>query len=231
MVVLRAPTTLRQSSHERCRATGTCSRALGGARRDMPSIDGAPADISSAKLIFDDRLYEQEVLGLKEGQTEEKLQEEITAEARQLGIEPYLLHGVAHTSKPASTVTISSEHRSSVSLDSRGSHSTEFTSDPSRSSKDQGDRPPSFTNSQRQRPWAPDAKEEDVRTSSRPTVRYSYSYSEPQTASESTFSLSSALSGRSLSTKRKRGTSILSMFRKQPWYPLPPSVSPSLRHS
>ncbi|EON66275.1 hypothetical protein W97_05668 [Coniosporium apollinis CBS 100218] len=182
----------------------------------MPSLDGAPADISSAKLIFDDRLYEQEVLGLKEGQTEEKLQDEIAAEARQLGIEPYLLHGVAHTSKPASTVTISSEHRSSVSLESRGSHSTEFTSDPSRSSKDQADRPPSFTNSQRQRPWAPDAKEEDARTSSRPTVRYSYSYSEPQTASESTFSLSSALSGRSLSTKRKRGTSILSMFRKQP---------------
>ncbi|KAJ9641424.1 hypothetical protein H2199_005394 [Coniosporium tulheliwenetii] len=181
----------------------------------MPSLDGGPADISSAKLIFDERLYEQEVLGLREEQTEEKLQEEIAAEARRLGIEPYLLHGVANISKPASTVTISSEHRSSLSLDSRGSHSTELTSDPSRSSKDQNDRPPSLTNSQRQRPWAPDAKEEDVRAS-RPTVRYSYSYSEPQTASESTFSLSSALSGRSLSAKRKRGTSILSMFRKQP---------------
>lgn len=175
------------------------------------------ADLSSS-LLFDDAIYRREALGLPINQTEDELDERIAVEARESGIEdPYRYF----TPEPQdlltaiSTLTVSSAYRSSMSIHSRESHSTGFTSDPSRNSKDQHLDNLSAPRLQPQPRTSLCLENYDsLLEKFRPTMRHSRSSSTASTAGST--SLSSTLNIPGTSIKRKRGPSLLSMFRREP---------------
>jgi len=161
------------------------------------------ADISSS-LLFDDAIYRREALGLPVNQTEDELDERIAVEARESGIDdPYR----------------SSAYRSSMSIHSRESHSTGFTSDPSRNSKDQ--HLDNFSAPRLQPPPRTSLCLENYDSlleKFRPTMRHSRSSSTASTAGSASLSSTPNIPGTSI--KRKRGPSLLSMFRREPQYVL-----------
>ncbi|KAL1612095.1 hypothetical protein SLS60_000318 [Paraconiothyrium brasiliense] len=98
------------------------------------------ADLTTAP-IFDDRLYFTEALRLQDGQTDEHVDSLLTAAAKESGIEDpdlFLIPrpAVLDISTALSTMSLQSEHRSSMSVHSGETQSTTFTSLPSRSSRD-----------------------------------------------------------------------------------------------
>lgn len=93
---------------------------------------------AAPSLIFDPTIYEREVLLFAFDQTEDSVDKELFDFAKELGI-PLLDHSLKplenhETFTTLSTLTSSSEHRSSISI---RSHSTGVTSNPSRASKEQ----------------------------------------------------------------------------------------------
>lgn len=96
------------------------------------------ADLTTAP-IFDDAVFSSEVLELPNGQNEDHLEFELVAAARDVGIEDphrFLYTAANNVSTAESTTTVSSIHRSSMSIHSRETQSTGFTSPLSRTSKD-----------------------------------------------------------------------------------------------
>ncbi|OCL07209.1 hypothetical protein AOQ84DRAFT_62801 [Glonium stellatum] len=175
------------------------------------------ADLSSS-LLFDDAVYRREALGLPVEQTEDELDERIAIEARESGIEdPYRcftpeLHDL---STAISTLTVSSAYRSSMSIHSRESHSTGFTSDPSRTSKDQHlDSPSASRSHQLPRTSLSLENYDSLLERFRPSMRHSRSSSTASTAGSASLFSTSKKPGASV--KRKRGPSLLSMFRREP---------------
>lgn len=92
---------------------------------------------ASAHELPRERSYELEVLQLPNGSNEDDLDTKCTAEARELGIEPYGMAVLQELAANFSGLTVSNAPRRSASIGSRGSHSTGLTSDVSRSSKEQ----------------------------------------------------------------------------------------------
>ena len=92
---------------------------------------------TSAHELPRERSYEVEVLQLLDGSNEDDLDSKCTAEARELGIEPYGMAILKELASNFSGLTVTSAPRRSASIGSRGSHSTGLTSDVSRSSKEQ----------------------------------------------------------------------------------------------
>lgn len=105
----------------------------------MPEPGGlALADLGTA-LIFDDHIYLTEALHLPTQSTDDDVDSLLALQAREAGIEdPYrfLCPDVNDVSTAMSTVTLSSEQRSSMSIHSRETQSTAWTSQPSRTSRD-----------------------------------------------------------------------------------------------
>lgn len=181
----------------------------------QPGGVGEPSDFLTATL-FDDAIYQREVLSLPESKNEDELDQEILEEARQLGItvDQYLAPDLHDISTALSTFTVSSERRSSMSVRSHESHSTGFTSDPSRNSKDQSvDHhpaspsfpPPRSSISMENRGFSVDGP--------RPAMRHTYSSS---AASKAGSARSLFLVSERPGLKRRRGSSLLSMFRREP---------------
>ena len=177
------------------------------------------ADLSSS-LLFDDAMYRREALGLPVNQTEDELDERIAVEARESGIEDsyrYFTPELQDLSTAISTLTVSSAYRSSMSIHSRESHSTGFTSDPSRNSKDQH-----LDNLSAPRLQPPPRTSlclenyDSLLEKFRPTMRHSRSSSTASTAGSTSLSSTPNIPGTSI--KRKRGPSLLSMFRREPQY-------------
>lgn len=171
--------------------------------------------------IFDDAVYLSEGLSLPVNQNEDDLDAELALLARESGIEnPYhFLCHVQDVSRALSTLTVDSDHRSSMSIHSQETHSTSFTSAPSRTSKDQV-YPSERSSSQRAPPKLAQASmstENHGQAPGNPDPA-SASGSQPR-LSTSTMSLThSALSSSSSisspSTRRKRGSGLFAMFRR-----------------
>lgn len=176
----------------------------------MPSSPGDRADNAAIDplSVFDDGFYEREVLQLPQGHSEDAFDKQLAIEARERGIaEPF---PEAHDISTAlSTLTVSSEHRSSLSIRSQESQSTGLTSHPSRTSKDQHiDRAATTPITPPPRASLSIETYNALSGGSYPGMRHSRSSSTASTAAGSTFSMPLKLS-----TKRKR-SSILSMFRR-----------------
>jgi hypothetical protein len=105
----------------------------------MPESQEDDSGALSTAPIFDDTVYLSEALGLPIGQTEDDVDAELALLATESGIQdPYLfLCPPQDISRALSTVTLDSDHRSSLSIHSQETQSTSFTSAPSRTSKDQ----------------------------------------------------------------------------------------------
>ncbi len=100
----------------------------------MPTDSGA----LSAAPIFDDAIYFAEALRLPANQTEDDLETDLAVLARESGIQdPYSFLSSAHAvSRALSTWTMDSDHESSISVHSQETQSTSLTSAYSRTSRD-----------------------------------------------------------------------------------------------
>lgn len=100
--------------------------------------DNYLADLTTAP-IFDDSVFLTEALKLPDCQNEDLLDAHVILAAEGAGIQdPYrfLCPDLVDISTAVSTLTVSSAHRSSMSIHSRETQSTGITSHPSRTSKD-----------------------------------------------------------------------------------------------
>lgn len=139
----------------------------------------------------DDRSFAREVLRLVNGQTEDAYEESLRNQAKEYGAS--LLANQCHNqSKPNSTLTASTHPRRSTSADSQASRSTGLTSNFSRTSKDQvfG----RITVSRQSNRSSLSIKDYDsILSHAQPHRRLSLNLSspatQPQTPSQSTFSL------------------------------------------
>jgi hypothetical protein len=177
------------------------------------------ADLTTAP-IFDDAIFVSEALKLPHGQDEDDLDARLAVSARESGIEnPYrfLCPDAIDISTAMSTMTVSTGHRSSLSVHSRETWSTGVTSHQSRTSRDT----PYVETSPVVRmppPPRPSLSSEDYYEAMirrfRPNVRHRPSSS---TVSGATCVLSTP-SSPPLPTPRKQkrasGLSLFSMFRK-----------------
>lgn len=190
------------------------------------------ADLTTAP-IFDDAVYLSEALNLSESQNEDDLDTQLALSARESGIEdPYrFLCPDAHDiSTAVSTMTISSEHRSSMSIHSRETQSTGATSHPSRTSKDnpymEGPltlRTPPLTRVS----LSSDDYYDAMMSRLRPNARHRTSSSTVSGANSIFSNSSSFLQPTPRKQKRASGLGLFSMFRKDSrcvetqftWYP------------
>lgn len=175
------------------------------------------ADLTIAP-IFEESLYLSEALLLPVNENEDDLDAQLAVCARESGIEDpyrYLCPDAHDISTSMSTMSLQSEHRSSMSIHSRETQSTGFTSQPSRTSRDN-----TFVEqSQVLRTPPPLARAslsldhyDSVMHRFRPGVRHRHSSS---TYSAANSVLSSASSARKPAVrKHKRGSGLFSMFRK-----------------
>lgn len=162
--------------------------------------------------IFHDAVYCIEALGLADGQTEDTVDSELALLAQERGIQdPYRhLCPPDDHSRALSTATPDSDHRSSVSVHSQ---STSFTSAPSRTSRDQiytSERSPSHRVKLARASSTNDHSEQGMDTSTQ-GVKQRHSSSALST-SQSVLSSSSSSIGPA--PRRKRGTGLFGMFRK-----------------
>lgn len=167
--------------------------------------------------IFNNTCYEREALCLFGDQCEDILDEEIANEARESGIEdPYRYLNPEDLSTAVSTLSVSTEQRSSISVHSQESHSTGITSHPSRTSKDiafQDQRPSSRTASAPLPRGSLSIENYDaVLERFRPNIRHTQSSS---TASTVTSTLSTSSWSNAINGRRKNRPSLLSIFKKE----------------
>jgi hypothetical protein len=186
----------------------------------MPDAGGDYlVDLTSAP-IFEDDVYNSEVLALPAGQNEDDVDSQLAVSARESGIEdPYriLCPGVHDVSIAMSTMSVSSEHRSSMSIHSRETQSTGFTSHPSRTSKDtpymEGSTVP------RTLPVAPGVVSADdyydtMMRRFRPSYQQRTSSSTASGAHSVTSNASTSRKPTTRKQKRASGLGLFSMFRK-----------------
>lgn len=169
------------------------------------------ADFTTAP-IFDERLYFSEALLRQHGETDEHVDAQLTAAAKESGIEDpdlFLIPrpAVLDISTALSTTSLHSEQRSSVSVHSRETQSTTYTSLPSRSSRDKSPMsrmPPPLVRAS----FSLD-RNDAVPETPRGAMRHRHSTS-GYSSSPSLQSVQSQ-SGR----KQKRASALFSMFRKE----------------
>lgn len=183
------------------------------------------SDLTTAP-IFDDAVYQLEALCLPDGQNEEDLDEQLAISAREAGIDdPYrFLCAEGPDSDPdrdlstaVSTLTVSSERASSMSVHSRETQSTGATSYPSRTSKDQvhSDQsstlrsPPPLTRGS----FSLDSYDA-VMDRFRPTIRHRYSTSNASGTNSLRSTASSLPKPSPTPRKQKRTSGLFAMFRR-----------------
>jgi hypothetical protein len=105
----------------------------------MPAPQRADPSALTTAAIFDDAVYCLEALSLPAHQTEDGFDGELALLATESGIQdPYQFLSPPHeVSRALSTTTLDSDHRSSMSVHSQETQSTSVTSAPSRTSRDQ----------------------------------------------------------------------------------------------
>ncbi|KAF2003817.1 hypothetical protein P154DRAFT_519736 [Amniculicola lignicola CBS 123094] len=172
---------------------------------DIPG-DCIAADLGTAP-IFDDAAYLAEALCLTDAQSEDELEAQLAITARESGIEdPYrFLHpAVDHVATALSSITFHSAQRSSVSIHSRETQSTGYTSHPSRTSRDH---PPFARSSLSYDSY--DAVMDHIK----PRIKHNHSSSEVSGSRSFQSAASSTL--KSLGTPRKkRSSGLFSIFRR-----------------
>ncbi|KAF2823595.1 hypothetical protein CC86DRAFT_299039 [Ophiobolus disseminans] len=171
----------------------------------------------STATIFEDAVYLSEALSLPVDQTEDDIDAELVLLAQESGIQDpdQFLYPPLDISRALSTVTLDSDHRSSISVHSQETQSTSVTSAPSRTSRDQ------IYRSERSPPQRmPPRPARASLTIEHPTLAINALASDAkETPSRSTSSVSGPiLSSSSSSTgpapRRKRGSGLFNMFRK-----------------
>ncbi|KAF1945082.1 hypothetical protein EJ02DRAFT_478066 [Clathrospora elynae] len=175
----------------------------------------------STAPIFDDAVYLFEALGLPADQSEDDLDAELALLARESGIhDPYrFVSPPKSISRAISTMTLDSDHRSSRSIHSQETQSTSVTSAPSRTSRDHlhvTDRSPP----QRAPPKparATETVENYGRVAERPTSG-TRSRQSSSTLSVVPSAHSSSASSKHAPARRRRGSALFSMFRKDSRY-------------
>ena len=171
--------------------------------------------------IFDDAVYLSEALHLPVNQNEDDLDAELALLARESGIQdPYrFLCPVQDVSRALSTLTVDSDHRSSMSIHSQETQSTSFTSAPSRTSRDQ-----IYSSDRSSAPRVPPKLARaslsvenygSVIAGQVPDIQPRHSTS---TLSVAPSVLSSSSSQQSHAPRRKRGSGIFAMFRRDSRY-------------
>lgn len=187
----------------------------------MPAQIWDDAVALSTAPIFDDAIYLSEALNLPVNQNEDNLDAELALSARESGIQdPYrFLCPPQDISRALSTLTMDSDHRSSMSIHSQETQSTSFTSAPSRTSRDQIY---STERSLAQRALPKFARTsvsvgdyDHAMESPAPSIQQRHSISTPSVAQSALFSSSSL---QTHPPRRKRGSGLFAMFRKDSRY-------------
>ncbi|KAH7078269.1 hypothetical protein FB567DRAFT_131381 [Paraphoma chrysanthemicola] len=166
--------------------------------------------------IFDDAVYWAEALALASDVNENDVDAALALLAQESGIEdPYrYLCPPQDISRALSTMTLDSDHRSSMSIHSQETQSTSFTSAPSRTSRDQSlasERLPSHRAPPKTAHMSPTIEQDDApMNSSSPGTKQ-----DPSTSTVSlTRSVPSSSSSSSSPAPRKKRASLFGMFRK-----------------
>jgi hypothetical protein len=189
-------------------------------------MPGMPTDghgCLNTALIFDETVYLREALNLPSNQTEDELEAELALLAQESCItDPYrFLKSPQDISRALSTVTldVDSDDRSSTSIHSQETQSTSFTSAPSRTSRDQvyNERSAAQRKPTLGRPSPSDdiQNQAPILEGSIPVIEQRRSTSTLSVA-QSVLSSSSSLS--SSAPRRKRGSGLFGMFRKDSRY-------------
>lgn len=187
----------------------------------MPESQEDDSGALSTAPIFDDTVYLSEALGLPIGQTEDDVDAELALLATESGIQdPYFfLCPPRDISRALSTVTLDSDHRSSLSIHSQETQSTSFTSAPSRTSKDQAnhiERLPVMRTPPRVARASPTVEQQDSIGEPSPP---SFKDRSPEAAlSAGQFVLYDSLISSSHRHRRKRGSGLFGMFRRDSRY-------------
>lgn len=179
------------------------------------------ADLTTVP-IFDDAVFCSEALNLPNGQTEENIEFELVAAARDVGIkDPYRFlyipaNNLSNVPNDESSTTASSLHRSSMSIHSRDTQSTGVTSPLSRTSKDIStlDSLAARRISSRVSVSSDDGYDNMMRRF-RYNARHRTSSNVSDVPSVSSFSSSQSKTTR---PKQKRASSLFAMFRKDSRY-------------
>jgi hypothetical protein len=171
----------------------------------------------STATIFDDAVYCSEALGLAVDEAEDKVDADLVMLAAESGIEDpsQFLCSPHDISRALSTVTLDSDHRSSVSIHSQETQSTSFTSAPSRTSRDQAhhsERSPAMRT-----PPKP-ARTSTLVEHQSPAIEVSPARVEPRSSSPTLSVSQSVLSDASSQStpvpRKKRASGFFGMFRK-----------------
>ena len=172
----------------------------------IPNLVGLPEQRPATDFEL---LYRKDVLGLRDGQTEDHIDERLMTRAKELGVDL----GVSPRLKPLSTRTDSSDpRRRSTSTYSTASRSTQLTSVYSEASREQS----AAHDSKRTSRASLSLRDYDIFLARGTTneKRTSLNFSPPSTRSSSSFSLS--LHSPETSPKRRRiarGLSLLRLYR------------------
>jgi hypothetical protein len=187
----------------------------------MPAPQRDDHGALTTAAIFDDAVYASEALGLPTHQTEDDFDAGLALLATESGIQdPYqFLSSPRDISRALSTMTLDSDHRSSISVHSQETQSTSVTSAPSRTSRDQiqhGDRSPApRTPPNVARTLLALAPHDETAGALVAGLEQSLSNS-TLSASPSVLSDSSAASAPA--RRRKRGSGLFGMFRRDSRY-------------
>ncbi|KAF2030292.1 hypothetical protein EK21DRAFT_112013 [Setomelanomma holmii] len=165
--------------------------------------------------IFDDTVYWTEALALAVNQNENDVDAALALLAQESGIDdPYrYLCPPQDISRALSTMTLDSDHRSSMSVHSQETQSTGFTSAPSRTSKDQvaSERLPAQRVLPKVAPMSPTVEHHDPPMDGPLASIQQRQSSSTLSVAQSVFSGSSSSSG---PAPRKKRASLFGMFRK-----------------
>lgn len=174
----------------------------------------------STAPIFDDAVYLSEALGLPVAHAEDDVDADLALQARESGIlDPYrFLPPPRSVSRAMSTMTLDSDQASATSIRSQETHSTSFTSAPSRTSRDHvysTDHP-----SAKRAPPTPSHAPQSLDTAHPPIERLDPAA--PATKSPALSSRSSVLSvtpsSQQKQSRKKRGSAIFSKLRRESRY-------------
>jgi hypothetical protein len=202
-----------------CRHYVNRMHARSGAMPDPQRSDHGDHGALTTATIFDDAVYCAEALRLPSNQTEDQVDAELALSATESGIpDPYQLLCVPHdVSRALSTVTLDSDHRSSMSIHSQETQSTSFTSAPSRTSRDHthnNERLPAMRSPPKLARTSPTAECQDPLSG--PSVSCIHQ------SSHSNLSVSQAVLSDFLFSapvpRKKRTSGLFSMFRKNSRY-------------
>jgi hypothetical protein len=176
----------------------------------MPTQQSDDHGALTTAVIFDDVVYCLEALNLPASQTEDDYDAELALLARESGIQdPYqFLCSPPDLSRALATMTPDSDHRSSISVHSQETQSTSITSAPSRTSRDRT--PPKLAR------VAPVVETHDHSIDQSPLGVKQRLSSSAWSVSHSVLSDSSASS--TPARRRKRGSGLFGIFRKDSRY-------------